>query len=159
MSIIFYISEATCFSGKLLMHNNWKEQLTLLLYKQTWLTFVLKAPIDLYFLDLSRNPLFYFFQDHLGLSCRQTSRISTGSLRTTQNSLVSPWCQKYRPTKQMSKLYFMEILFQNDSYFTGTWTYPVRLPIPSMQLLRPVFQRKADNCNICIKIVIMFFCI
>ena len=48
---------------------------------------------------------------------------------------------------------FMEILFQNDSYFTGTWTYPVRLPIPSMQLLRPVFWYKADNCNICTKIV------
>ena len=59
----------------------------------------------------------------------------------------------------MSKLYFMEILFQNDLYFTGTWTYQVRLPIPSMQLLRPVFRYKADNCNICIKIVIMFFCI
>ena len=54
---------------------------------------------------------------------------------------------------------FMEILFQNDLYFTGTWTYQVRLPIPSMQLLRPVFQYTADNCNICIKIVIMFFCI
>ena len=57
------------------------------------------------------------------------------------------------------KLYFMEILFQNDSYVTGTWTYPVRLPIPSMQLLRPVFRYKADNCNICTKIVIMFLCI
>ena len=43
--------------------------------------------------------------------------------------------------------------------FTGTWAYPVRLPIPSMQLLRPVFWYKADSCNICIKIVIMFFCI
>ena len=43
--------------------------------------------------------------------------------------------------------------------FTDTWTYPVRLPIPSMQFLRPVFRCKADNCNICIKIVIMFFCI
>ena len=53
----------------------------------------------------------------------------------------------------------MEILFQNDSYVTGTWTYPVRLPIPSMQLLRPVFRYKADNCNICTKIVIMFLCI
>ena len=42
--------------------------------------------------------------------------------------------------------------------FTGTWTYPVRLPIPSMQLLRPVFWHKADNCDISIKIVIMFFC-
>ena len=61
--------------------------------------------------------------------------------------------------KQTSKLYFMEILFQNDLYFTGTWTYQVRLPIPSMQLLRPVFRYTADNCNICIKIVIMFFCI
>ena len=47
---------------------------------------------------------------------------------------------------------FTEILFQNDLYFTGTWTYPVRLPIPSMQLLRPVFRYKADNCNICIKL-------
>ena len=52
----------------------------------------------------------------------------------------------------------MEIFFQNNSYFTGTWTYQVRLPIPSMQLLRAVFRYKADNCNICIKIVIMFFC-
>ena len=54
---------------------------------------------------------------------------------------------------------FMEVLFQNDLYFTGIWTYQVRLPIPSMQLLRPVFWYTADNCNICIKIVIMFFCI
>ena len=36
--------------------------------------------------------------------------------------------------------------------FTDTWTYPVRLPIPSVQLLRPVFWYKADNCNICIKL-------
>ena len=43
--------------------------------------------------------------------------------------------------------------------FIGTWTYQVRLPIPSVQLLRPVFWYKADNCNICTKIVIMFFCI
>ena len=54
------------------------------------------------------------------------------------------------------KLYFMEIFFEQ---FVGTWTYPVRLPIPSMQLLIPVFWYKADNCNICSKIVIMFFCI
>ena len=59
MSIIFYISEATCFYGRLLMHNHGKDQLTLLLYKQTSLTFfVLKALIDLYFLDLSRKPTF-----------------------------------------------------------------------------------------------------
>ena len=43
--------------------------------------------------------------------------------------------------------------------FVGTWTYQVRLPIPSMQLLRPVFRYEADNCKICTKIVIMFFCI
>ena len=35
--------------------------------------------------------------------------------------------------------FLVEIIFQNDSYFTGTWTYPVRLPILGMQLLRPVF--------------------
>ena len=43
--------------------------------------------------------------------------------------------------------------------FTGTWTCQVRLPMPSMQLLRPVFRYKSDNCNICTEIVIMFFCI
>ena len=90
---------------------------------------------------------------------RKTSRISIGSLRTMRNLLVSPRRQKYQPTNKCQKLYFMEILFQNDSFFTGTWTCQVRLPIPSMQLLKPVFQYKADNCNICIKIVIMFFCI
>ena len=37
--------------------------------------------------------------------------------------------------------------------FTGTWTYPVRLPIPSMQLLRPVFRYKADNCNYVLKLL------
>ena len=50
----------------------------------------------------------------------------------------------------MSKLYFMEILFQNDSYVTGTWIYQVRL-------LKPVFWYKADNCNICTKIVTLLF--
>ena len=70
--------------------------------------------------------------------------------------------QDAKSTNQQNKrqnCIFMEILFQNDLYFTGTWTYQVRLPIPSMQLLRPVFWYKADNCNICTKIVIMSFCI
>ena len=30
--------------------------------------------------------------------------------------------------------FLVEIIFQNDSYFTGTWTYPVRLPILSMRV-------------------------
>ena len=47
----------------------------------------------------------------------------------------------------------MEIIFQNTLYFTGTWTHPARLSIPSMQLLNPYFQCKADNCDTCIEIV------
>ena len=54
------------------------------------------------------------------------------------------------------KLYFMEILSKTID-FTGTWTYQVRLPIPSMQLLRPVCRYRADNCNICTEIVTIFF--
>ena len=61
--------------------------------------------------------------------------------------------QDAKSTNQQNKrqnCIFMEILFQNDLYFTGTWTYQVRLPIPSMQLLRPVFRYTADNYNICV---------
>ena len=76
-----------------------------------------------------------------------------------KNCSFHPDAKSNNQQNKCQKLYFMEILFQNDCHFTGTWTYPVRLPIPSMQLLRPVFRYKADSCNICIKIVIMFFCI
>ena len=52
----------------------------------------------------------------------------------------------------------MEILFQNDSYFTGIWTYPVRLPIRSMQLLRPVFFGvKLITAIYVLKLLTMFF--
>ena len=85
---------------------------------------------------------------------RETSRISISSSQTMRNSLVH---QDAKSTNQQNKcqncIFFMEIPFQDDSYFTGTWTYLVRLPIPSMQLLRPVFRYKADNCNKCTKVV------
>ena len=50
----------------------------------------------------------------------------------------------------MSKIVFYGNSFPKRFIFTGTWTCQVRLPIPSMQLLRPVLWYKADNCNICV---------
>ena len=48
----------------------------------------------------------------------------------------------------------MEIIFQNDSYFTGTWTYLIRLPIPKYAVAEtPYFWCKADNCDTCTEIV------
>ena len=44
------------------------------------------------------------------LACKQVE-LAPGSPRTMQNSLVLQSCQKYRPTKQISKL------FSNGNYF------------------------------------------
>ena len=124
------------FLAKLLMHNNRKDQLTLLLYKQTSLTFVHNALTDLYFLDLSRKPTFLLL-----------SRPYQSILHAKQVELAPVHCElrkihsfrkDAKSTDQQNKFqkiafFLMEIIFQNNSYFTGTWTYPVRLPIPSMQ--------------------------
>ena len=104
----------------------------------------------------SRNPLFYFFQDHLGLSCSQQAELASVHRELCE---IHSFHLDAKSTNKNCQNVSMENLFQDDLYFTGTWTYPVRLPIPSMQLLRPAFWYKADNCNICIKIVIMSFCI
>ena len=81
---------------------------------------------DLYFLDFSRNPLFYFFQDHLGLSCSQQAELASvhRGLREIRSLHLDA-----KSTNQQNNCQnvFMEI------DFTGTWTYPVRLPIPSIQ--------------------------
>ena len=99
------------------------------------------------------------------------SRPSRSILHTKQVELALVHCELHeiRSFHKMPKVltnktnfkiaFLMEVIFQNDSYFTGTWTYPVRLPIPSMQLLKPVFRCKADNCNTCTKVVNNVLCI
>ena len=93
------------------MHNNWRDRLNFLLYKQTSLTFVLNALIDLYFLDSSRKLTFLLLSrpSQSILHAKQVE-LAPGSSRTTQNSLVSQGCQKYRPTKKILKL------FSNGNY-------------------------------------------
>ena len=118
------------FSGKLLTHNYWKEQLTLPLYnKPDWHLF--PKHLLTCFLYFPRYSLFYFFQDHPGLSCRQTSRISTGSSWTMRNSLISPKCQKYQSTKQNLKFFSKGIVFlQNTPNFISTSGDRLRIPVP-----------------------------
>ena len=83
-----------------------------LFYKQTLLTFVLNALIDLYFLDSSRKPTFLLLSrpSQSVLHAKQVE-LAPGSSQTMQNSLVSQSCQKYRPTKQILKL------LSNGNYF------------------------------------------
>ena len=81
---------------------------------------------DLYFLDFSRNPLFYFFQDHLGLSCSQPAELALVH-RGLREIRSFPLDAKSTSQQNNCQNVFMQI------DFTGTWTYPVRLSIPSMQ--------------------------
>ena len=126
------------------MHNNWRDQLNFLLYNKTSLTFVLNALIDLYFLDSSRNPLFYYFQDHLSLSACKTSRISTWFTANYAKFAHFTKLPKVPTNKTNFKNYFlMEIIFQNAPNFIGTSGHQSRIPVPSMKLLAhllPVFR-------------------
>ena len=61
--------------------------------------------------------------------------LAPGSSRTTQNSLISQSCQKYRPTKQILKLFSMEIIFQTAPNFIGTSGHWSRIPVPNTKLL------------------------
>ena len=67
-------------------------------------------------------------------SLMQTSGISTWFIVNYVKFAHSQRCQNVPTNKTKFKnALLMEIIFQNDSYFTGTWTYPIRLPMPSMQ--------------------------
>ena len=118
------------------MHNNWRDQLNFLLYKQTSLTFVLNALIDFYFLDSSRKPTFLLLsRPSWSILHVKQVELAPGSSQTTRNSLVSK-LPKVPTNKTNFKNYFlMESIFQNAPNFIGTSGHWSRIPVPSMKLL------------------------